>query len=357
MAEGKFLVPDHLKISLPRNPRLAPWVRELELGDNRLQLRGADHTFTLQHPLFIDIFRFLQPLLTGRHTQQALLKKSRGKYLPDTVLFVLRLLRANGMLQEGAPQSAKSISKKERTQLEPQIQFLSHFTTDPDQVLLQLQNANLQIIGSPQLTNKIVASLKSAGFKKIKPTRLGSKIKLSQSGKIEKAITTNKNPIDLLIACQESQAIPFFSIINALAQEKKFRWLPISVSGTTGMMGPTIIPSQTACYTCLHSRIAANVPNLESHLNYHLVLASDSAPENEGVMPPLLSLLADQATLESIRLITGLTPPQTIQRLFEFKISSPIPLSHQVFRVPRCQDCHPPAPRPAIWDYKTLSKQ
>jgi len=357
MVEGKFIAPDYLKISLPRNPRLAPWIQAVDLGDNRLQLRGAEHAFTIQHPLFIEIFNFLQPLLSGTHSQATLIKKTKGQYLPDTVLFVLKLLRANGALQEGAIPPSKLLTKKALKHFDPQIQFLSHFTQDPVQVFTQLQSAHILILGSPLFSEIIKTSLTSAGFKNLKTLDVELGEPNSKSRDLQKILNPKTHSWDLVIACQEGMAINFFTKINTLSQKLGLRWIPISVSGTTGLLGPTIIPLQSACYTCLQSRIAANAPDLTGHVEYQKLLQSNPLPTNEGIMIPLLSTLASQAALEAIRLITGLTQPQTINRLFEFKITTPIPQSHQVFRVPRCRDCHESVPRQAVWDFKTLSTQ
>lgn len=357
MAEGNLIAPNYLKISLPRYPRLAPWIKVIDLGDNRLQLRGAEHAFTIQHPLFINIFQFLQPHLSGSHSQATLIKKTKGKFLPDTVLFVLKLLRANGVLQEGITQNSKPFTKKSLAQLEPKIQFLSHFTENPIQALSQIQNANILIFGSKFFSKIIKDSFSSAGFNNLKAldSRSGkTTIKLES---LEKSLTPKKEPWDLVIACQEGLATPFFTQLNTFSQKNGFRWISLAVSGTTGLLGPTIIPGQSACYTCIQTRITANSQDPNSHKRYQDFLKSELTTGDEGVMPPLLSLLADQATLEAIRLITGLMPAQTINRLFEFKISTPIPKGHQVFRVPRCPDCHPSFSRQAVWDYQTLSTQ
>src|SRR5207247_462851 len=66
-AETLALVARLARVELPRRPRLAPWVTPVELGDGRLQLRGAELAATLRHPFLVDVYRAIEPLLDGRH--------------------------------------------------------------------------------------------------------------------------------------------------------------------------------------------------------------------------------------------------------------------------------------------------
>ncbi len=68
MVENTSASVDYVTVPLPRKPRLAPWVTLVDLGDNRMQLRGAEFSFTLNHPLFIETFQSVHTLLDGQRT-------------------------------------------------------------------------------------------------------------------------------------------------------------------------------------------------------------------------------------------------------------------------------------------------
>ena len=53
--------------SLPRRPRLAPWLVPIRLDDERMELRGAQYALPLHSPLFIALYEATAPLLQSRH--------------------------------------------------------------------------------------------------------------------------------------------------------------------------------------------------------------------------------------------------------------------------------------------------
>ena len=100
MVEKTYTPVDYLNVSLPRRPRLAPWAFLVNLGDDRLQFRGAEFNFTLHNITFVEAFYEIQPLLNGNHSPEEISSSSQKKFLPTTILFLLKILRANGLLQE-----------------------------------------------------------------------------------------------------------------------------------------------------------------------------------------------------------------------------------------------------------------
>src|SRR3954467_10212216 len=84
-------------LRLPSRPVLAPWLLAVELGDDRLQLRSAESSNTLTHPLLVEVFRRIEPLLDGRHTVDEIVSSVESDVLPTTVVFLLQLLEGNGL--------------------------------------------------------------------------------------------------------------------------------------------------------------------------------------------------------------------------------------------------------------------
>ena len=162
MAENSTVSVDYVTVPLPHKPRLAPWVTLVDLGDNRMQLRGAEFSFTLQHPLFIETFQSVQSLLDGQRTVEEIVSSRDPKYLPTTITFLLKMLRANGVLQEGAispPLTPENVIENERL-----VQFFSHFVLDPIGSLALLRKARVALIGSDSITARVQQSLQSMSF-------------------------------------------------------------------------------------------------------------------------------------------------------------------------------------------------
>lgn len=353
MAQGTPASVDYITVPLPQKPRLAPWVTLVDLGDNRMQLRGAEFSFTLQHPLFIETFQSVRHLLNGQRTVEEILSARDPKYLPTTITFLLKILRANGILQEGVVSPPPPLTPENLIKNESLIQFFSHFVLNPVCTLALLHQARVALIGSSSITSRVRKGLLSMGFSSLLEIEDLSKKTAFDPSQLHKEVIGQLNEIDFLIACQDTTDHRFFQILNAACLETKTRWMHVSISGTKGIMGPTIIPHQSACYTCYDKRLASNASELQGYLAYQ---KQTELPKSEGFLSPLWSTLAEQVTLEVARIISGFAPPKTIGRLYEFEATTPVAKGHDVLRLPRCPTCNLKNPKREPWDIISLNQ-
>jgi len=350
MAEDTSVTVDYVNVPLPEKPRLAPWVSLVDLGDNRMQLRGAEFSLTLQHPLFIETFQSIHTLLDGQRTVEEIVSARDPKYLPTTITFLLKMLRANGILQEGAVSPSPLLTPENLIENESQIQFFSHFVLDPVGTLALLRKARVGLIGSDSIKNRIQQGLLGMGFNSLIEVESLSEKTAYDPSQLPKEFIDPLREVDFLIACQDTTDYQFFEAVNAVCLETQTRWMHASISGTKGIMGPTIIPHQSACYVCYDKRAASNATELESYLAYQKQTISTNNSKNEGFLNALWSTLAEQVTLELARIISGFAPPKTIGRLYEFEATTPLVEEHDVLRLPRCPACNLKEPKREAWD-------
>ena len=282
------------RVELPRRPRLVPWIAAVELGDGRVQLRAADFAYTFRHPLLADVYRSVAPLLDGTRTVEEIAGDDGG------VLFVLKLLRANGLLQPGGDPWDRELS------------FLSHATPDAGAARSALLAARVTVAGVGSVAAAVDAALRSLGVEPV----------LEDS--------------ELVIACADSPAFTFFDDLNAACLESATRWLRVALVGATAQLGPTIVPRESACFACFETR-------RQSHGSLDTAL-------DEGALAPLESALAAEAALEAMRIVTGFAPPATIGRFYELDAASPMRIGHDVLKVPRCPACGSARPAREPWD-------
>jgi thiazole/oxazole-forming peptide maturase SagC family component len=353
MAEDTSVMADYVTVPLPRKPRLAPWVSLVDLGDNRMQLRGAEFFFTLQHPLFIETFQSVHNLLDGQRTVEEIVASRDPKYLPTTITFLLKMLRANGVLQEGVVSPPPPLTPEHLEESESQIQFFSHFVLNPVDTLALLHQARVALIGSDLIKNRIQQSLTGVGFDSPKEVENLSKKTAYDPSQLHKELISQLQGVDILIACQDTTDNKFFQTLNSACLETQTRWMHVAVSGTKGLMGPTIIPHQSACYVCYDTRMASNASELQGYRAYQ---KQSTPPKNEGLISPLWSTLAEQVTLEVARIVSGFAPPKTIGRLYEFDATTPLVEEHDVLRLPRCPACNLKEPKREAWDITSLNQ-
>ena len=306
---------------LPQKPRLAGWLTWIDLGDGRLQLRAADFAFTIREPLLVEAVKHLRPLLDGTRSVDELAGSGGAALLPGTLQFALKALRQRGVLQEGALPPA--LDAEQRRRFEPELRFLSHHVVDAEPVLARLQAARVGLVGDPTLGAALRAGLAGVGVGHVAERPLES--------------SADDQPDDLLIAAAATPASAFFEQVNAACLASGARWMRVALEGRLATLGPTIVPEQTACYTCLTLRQAAydEPPELEA---YRQAVRAGGEPD-EGRLDPLTATLVAQAVLETARLLSGFAPPVTFARQHVFEAATPRVTAHEVLRVPRCPSC------------------
>jgi hypothetical protein len=80
-------------------------------------------------------------------------------------------------------------------------------------------------------------------------------------------------------------------------------------------------------------------PDLAGYAAHRARTAADGTAAAEGSLAPLWSVLAGQAAIEVMRLLTAFAPAATLGRYFEWNAASPAATAHDVLRVPRCPSC------------------
>jgi bacteriocin biosynthesis cyclodehydratase domain-containing protein len=321
----------YARTPLPVRPRLAPWATWVDLGDDRLQFRSAEFTYlTLRHPFFIDVFHRIAPLLDGRHSLPDVTASGGEEIQPTTIAFILQMLAANGLLQ--AAEADAALSPDELAHWDRQLRYLSRLTADPAGMQLTLRQARIGLAASDELGDEIAAQLGSLG--------VGEIVKVDLD-----AATKAFDGIDLVVAGEESPGYARFDALNTVCLETGARWLHVAMAGTSARLGPTFIPFQTACYTCYDLRLRAHEPELDGFAAYR-----EQPNRDEGMLAPLRSIVAAQAALEAVRLLTGFAPPTTLGRFYEIDARTPVAVGHEVLRAPRCPSCTKRGPVREAWE-------
>jgi bacteriocin biosynthesis cyclodehydratase domain-containing protein len=158
---------------------------------------------------------------------------------------------------------------------------------------------------------------------------------------------------DLIIACDVSPGFAFFDAVNQACLATGTRWLRVAISGTSAHLGPTVVPYETACYTCLDLRQQTHEPDLDGYLVYRARVGSGDAVRDVGTAS-LSSVVSGQVALEITRILIGHTPPVTFGRYYEFSAISPVAIPHDVLRVPRCASCSKARSYAEAWDQTAL---
>ncbi len=328
-----FSTVEYANISLPEKPCLAPWVSFIYLGDDRLQFRGSNFAFTLNHALLIGAFFKVRDLLDGCHKVEEIASSGGEAYFPTTITFLLKMLRAHGVLHEFHSTFLSTENSLEKRQ----VLFLSHLLQDPGYANNAFSSSRIGLIGEGPLAEEIELSLTSMGIKKLSRFTLADWKNDPKTGKLE-----------FIVASRESPSFSFFEEINAKCLKAGIRWMHVALEGAMAYIGPTIVPYQTACYKCLSTRIETLVPDLESHLAFKK--EHNERPKDEGYFSPLGRIISSHVAMELTRIFMGYSPPKTFGRYYKLDTDDMVPSQHNVLRFPRCSACYNKKSPMDIWE-------
>jgi bacteriocin biosynthesis cyclodehydratase domain-containing protein len=343
-AEAALNAAECARVPLPRAPRLAPWITVVDLGDDRLELRAAEFAHTLRHPLFRRAFLAVRSRLDGRHSVAEIAAAAGPEVLPSTVVFLLKVLQANGVLQEGAADGERD--GEELARWGEQVQFLSHFTADPWAAQDALRAATVALVGRSPLTARLREELGAAGVGEVLTVETGdASAILSADGR---GTARARAVVDLLVASFAAADVAAFSAVNAACLEAGTRWLHVAARGSAFVFGPTVVPRQTACYACYDARLGAHLADPDAEAAYRRQTGGRGV--EEGSFPALCALVAGHVAAEVVRILTAFAPPATIGRCYEIGAARLTCTGHDVLRVPRCPSCGATGPRPEPFD-------
>lgn len=124
--------------------------------------------------------------------------------------------------------------------------------------------------------------------------------------------------------------------------------------GHTGLIGPLVLPGQTACYMCFRMRSIACEEDFNTAMSYEEFLDQQKRPalHERGVLPSMPPYIGSVLAIEVLKQFLGLGQPSLASTLLEFNALSLQTTTHPVLQKPDCPVCNEkkkwPRPHPLI---------
>src|SRR5579884_3479694 len=117
--------------------------------------------------------------------------------------------------------------------------------------------------------------------------------------------------------------------VNQASLDEGWPWIPAVIESGAAVIGPAVMPRQTACYRCYELRRLANAGP-----------SGQRAPMDDAAAPaPLAACAGSFLALEAVRLISRLAAPQSAGRTIVLDFFAPMIATHRVLRLPNCPAC------------------
>jgi bacteriocin biosynthesis cyclodehydratase domain-containing protein len=232
--------------------------------------------------------------------------------------------------------------------------LFAHFHEDPRECARRLESGRVLVCGEGSLSEAVVRDLRAAGVGSV--TRMCAADGVRGSSVTEDAIDRTS----LVQACRSADLVMVASevgdarspdeiLVNDLAIESGFAWLPIRIFGSQGFVGPLFIPGDGPCHACLLAREEANWVDPTLTRTY-LDRLRDTPGEREayGRLPGFAAITSAWGAIEATKFLSRFTMPTALGNVLCIDFIRCTVRLHRVLRLPHCARCSSLTRRPFV---------
>ena len=332
-------------------------------------LRSDLGTFQLQGQdvrLFLDA---MVPLLDGSRDRDAVVDALR-RYSRQSVIAFLDLLAQHGLV-ESVP------GQPEDERWRGQDAFFQKWASNPAEAATRLRGARILIAGlepwgvvaATELAASGVGTLHLLDDDQVQRDDLlstrswtehqvGSPRREAVAGNLretspwcrvtagtldqieDRSLVQEPNTWDLLIGALAGDELRLLRRLALLSHSAGVTSLFGHLDGLDAVVGPVVVPGQTACWNCVRLRQLANADHPEeAHALQASLLSARPSPRPRTYLAPMASLLGHCLALEAIKTVSRYTPSYLVGRVLVQNLVTLGTTLHSVIRMPWCEIC------------------
>jgi adenylyltransferase/sulfurtransferase len=348
-------------------------------GDEVLLFESERRKIKLKGRSFREFLRSVIPLLDGTRTLEEIQAEVIALFPPEDLERCLTLLAEHNLLQDAEPDT---MPEDARSELEPQLNFFHELGLAPHEVQRKLTAATVAICGLGGPGSAVALSLASAGVGHLRcvdwlpvtrtdphlapaflPGDVGrnraevirAKIAALNPRVAARAVTEavqgdddalrTLDGADFVVCCADIGMSSQFYIVNRACLKLNISGTSCAAGGLEGIVGPTVLPRETACYLCYRMRAVACANDPEDDFAHHRYLdrrKQDDSGRREN-HPFGVAVIGNLAGLEAIKCLTGIAEPSALGRIVVVDFLTLSCSKHVVLRKPWCPACSPEA--------------
>jgi bacteriocin biosynthesis cyclodehydratase domain-containing protein len=126
--------------------------------------------------------------------------------------------------------------------------------------------------------------------------------------------------------------------VNLAALESGTPWTHLAMDGSQGLIGPSILPGQTACYTCLEAYWAAHSGRADQFSALAGALRDREPSPSYYGLPAFADVVAGLWAAD-LPVLLARGPAQTLGQVLALACSTLSAITYAVPRAPRCPSC------------------
>lgn len=356
--ESQIQFPEHIEISRSYH--------RIPMDGDRVLLTNSHDSFVLKgknlDKLLSDLFVSLETTTCSK----TVIEELASTYSRETLVGILSKLLSRRVIH-------RAILVNERNGLlQKQTLYFNNFADTPEKVLSRLLSAKVAVFGLGPLGGHLALGLARSGVGAISvhasdnvqadEIALSHFYKESNIGKQKSTVfivnarkecpktqwenisddTFNAETLprfDYLVACSEKYEPAKLEKLNELAVQTKTPFIWACFDGRKGLIGPTVLPDETACFKCYQTRVLSNADHPEMLIAYESYLKTYGNNAEFGYLLPHVLMVSGMAALEIVKDLSYLTPPITYNAQLEINMVTMEYELHPVLKIPRCPVC------------------
>lgn len=163
---------------------------------------------------------------------------------------------------------------------------------------------------------------------------------------------------DVVVVCGDNMSLAAYDMINEACIQNKTPWVSARIDRSRGIIGPFVVPEQTACFTCFELRNRANAEHPSDHeAIYRHWRNTDGIPDDWPAIPPFANIVGNHLALDVQRVLAGHLSA-FLGRVFYIDLNTCESHFHEVLKLPRCPACSRGRERPLtkVWDIRAKAE-
>jgi len=349
--------------------------------EERLLFTSESRQVAIRGHRFGEFLEHVVPLLDGRHRLEAVLDESSELFDPDDLEQTIGLLAEHRVLVDA---DAIGLPESEAARLGPQLGYLHEISRDPALVRERLAHARVTVVGLGAVGTVAATALAAANVGHIRcaddsevtaaDPHLAQLFELTDVGSLRAEVTREKiravNPdvsvdvrtgplgtdedvagavdgADFVLGCLDPGLAAVTDTLNRICLARRTPWSQATATAFEGIVGPTVIPYETACYRCYLSRTIASDDDPAGalrELEARYEGRADMSAQRENI-PFAAGMVGHLLALQAFQFLTGIWPRSTGRVLVVDFLSSTL-REHVVLRKPWCTACFAPNESP-----------
>jgi bacteriocin biosynthesis cyclodehydratase domain-containing protein len=344
-------------------------------GDEVLRFASVRRRIKLKGHSFREFQQLVIPLLDGRHTLPEIEARVAEVFAPRDLEAGLQLLAEHNLLQDaGAERSTDETAAR----LTPQLNFFHELDMNGEEIQARLTGSTVTVVGLGGAGAGVAQALAAAGVGSLRcidafpvsqtDTYLSPLFSLADVGELRTEVvarkiaasapevtvtnytTTPENDdevlaliegSDFVLNCLDQGQSSLVYKLNRACLKANISWSSCAPAGTEVVIGPTVIPFETACYLCYKMRSVACAGNPEDEFAFESFLdrrKQDDSARRENVVFGV-GLAANLLSLEAVKAVSGSLSPSATGKVLIFDLITLESSKHVVLRKPSCPAC------------------